>query len=97
MATRAEHASLFELTDHVCRVCFGRILKGHRPEGHPDEHAHRYVCTNCGAESVHRSISSLCACGMRTKTGRDYGLRCQRNEQPTPEFPSVVIAVQQLA
>lgn len=88
---------LWELTDHVCRVCYGRVLKGPRPEGYtgPDaEHVKRWRCACCGAETLHREVSSVCACGTRQKNGRDMGLRCERNPHPRPEFPSEVIASQ---
>lgn len=92
---------LFELTDHVCRACFGRVVKGRRPEGNTDDHAHTWTCTNCGAEHVSRVVSSVCACGLRLKplkaggNDRDAGVRCVRNAHPTPEFPSVIVAEEQ--
>lgn len=86
----------WELTDHVCRVCFGRILGtdatsdgvllsgGHR----------RYRCSNCGLEGAARKSDCICACGMRLKSGHDAGIRCERNPEPTPEFPSEIVATQ---
>jgi hypothetical protein len=85
---------LVSLTDHVCAACFGRIVRGERPLDCADDHAHRWTCTNCGAETVHREVSSICSCGIRTKTGRDAGVRCERNPTPTPEFPSLIVAAQ---
>lgn len=84
----------YELTDHVCRACFGRILRGRRPEGHGDDRAHTWLCSNCGASSVHREVDSVCACGMRLRHSGDLGLRCIRAVAPTPEFPSQVVATQ---
>lgn len=88
---------LWELTDHACRVCFGRVLKGDVPADYvgPDaDHVHRYRCSNCGAEAISRLVSSVCACGIRLKSGRDAGIRCERNLEPTPEFPSLIVAAQ---
>lgn len=93
-------APLFELTDHICRVCYGRVVKGARPDGEPDDHAHTWRCTNCGVEAVARQVSSLCACGQRLKPlkskgpWRDAGVRCVRNPNPSPEFPSLIVAVE---
>jgi hypothetical protein len=90
---------LWELTDHACRVCFGRVLKGDMPADYagPDaEHVHRWRCSNCAAQGISRLVSSVCACGMRLKSGRDAGIRCERNPAPTPEFPSEVTASQVL-
>lgn len=87
-------SELYTLADHVCRVCFGRILRAPRPDGHPDAHAHRWVCSNCGTEAVHREPACICACGIRLKSGRDPGVRCQVNPEPTPEFPSLIVAAE---
>jgi hypothetical protein len=93
-------AELWELTDHCCRVCFGRILRSaeHAPPplpGEPgDARAYRWRCACCGAETIHRHVESICACGTRQKNGRDMGLRCVRNDAQGPEFPSEIVAEQ---
>lgn len=81
---------LWELTDHVCRACFGRIVLS--ADAGPGR---RYRCTNCGLEAIGRDPACVCACGLRLKNGKDAGLRCERNGAPTPEFPSEVVACQQ--
>lgn len=80
---------LWTLTDHICRACFGRVLR--QPQG---EGVRRYRCSNCGLEATGRDESALCACGLRLKGGRDAGIRCERNPTPTPEFPSEIVAGQ---
>lgn len=90
MGTRAP-AELWELTEHCCRVCFGRILRSAAPG---DDGLRRWRCACCGAEALHHAVTSVCACGMRQRTGRDMGLRCQRNQEPRPEMPSEILAVQ---
>jgi len=77
------------LTDHVCRACFGRIVARET-----FDRRHVYRCTNCGAEREGRTESVLCCCGIRLKSGVDAGIRCQRNPEPTPEFPSEIVAAQ---
>lgn len=77
------------LTDHVCRACFGRVLASASDDG-----AQRFRCSNCGLEAEGRKPEVLCACGLRLKNGRDAGIRCQRNEAPTPEFPSEIVAAE---
>lgn len=84
---------LWTLTDHVCRVCFGRILRTSADENAPAG-VHRYRCSNCGVEASARQVSSVCSCGLRLKSGKDAGIRCERNTEPTPEFPSEVVASQ---
>ena len=75
------------LTDHVCRVCFGRLLRRPGTDG-----ARVYRCTNCGAEAQARVVSSLCCCGMKLRSGRDMGLRCVPNTNPRPECLSEIVA-----
>lgn len=95
-----ETAGLYALTDHVCRACQGRVLRGDRPAGEQDEHAHLWVCSNCGAQAVHRDVSSVCTCGIRYKPAlhggpmRDAGIRCRPNDQRSPEFPALFVGVQ---
>lgn len=81
--------ALWELTDHCCRVCFGRIL---RQPGAPGERMYR--CSNCGLQAQGDRPAVLCSCGMRLKGNRGGLLRCERNPDPRPEFPSEVIAAQ---
>jgi len=90
---RATPDASFSLEDHVCRVCFARLVSeavgGKR---------RRYLCTNCGAEASGTTPDVLCACGLRLRASGsgdgtvDAGLRCQPNPKPTPEFPSLVVA-----
>lgn len=75
----------WHLTEHVCRVCRGRILSSAG-----DGAAFR--CAECGLE-VEGKVQSLCACGTKLKSGRSAGLRCQRNADHqqglSPEFVAV--------
>jgi hypothetical protein len=81
---------LYEVQDHVCRACFGRVLK------HTDLSGQRHIftCSNCGLAAPGRNAHAICACGIRLKGGRDAGIRCERNTAPTPEFPSEIVAAQ---
>lgn len=78
----------WRLTEHICRVCFGRVLS------RTDGIRNFYRCSNCGVEREGKTEAAICTCGVRLKTGADAGLRCVKNEQPTAEFPSEVIAEQ---
>lgn len=61
-----------------------------------------YQCTNCGLEASAHDASALCCCGTKirkaTASGRsgalliDAGIRCHKNPEPTPDFPSVYVA-----
>jgi hypothetical protein len=72
----------WRLTDHVCRVCFGRVLSRTTATGIVVR------CANCGTELVGEPVSHLCCCGLKTSAGKDAGLRCRRNEAPSPEQPA---------
>lgn len=75
------------LTEHVCRVCFGRVLSRITATGTVVR------CANCGTQLVDEPVSHLCCCGLKTAAGKDAGLRCQRNAQPTPEQPAELAVV----
>lgn len=110
----ADEPVTWRLTDHVCRVCFGRVLERRDADGR------RIVrCANCGSEvrndadgwrlacktdafgQEHQQrlgstpgpvrVQDLCCCGLKTSTGKLAGLKCVRNEAPTPEQPSEVM------
>jgi hypothetical protein len=81
----------YKITDHACRVCFGRVLmRVSIVEPACDDEAECPVhrCSNCGFQ-VEGPVEMLCACGLRLGS-RDAKLRCFRQESPTPEFPSEV-------
>ena len=71
------------ILDHVCRVCMGRLMSVMR------DREVRIHCPNCGAEAL-GPVENLCMCGATTRTGRDAGLRCARNPNPTPDNPACV-------
>lgn len=77
------------LEPHVCRHCFGRLVS--RPASEP---LREFECSNCGAAAVGPSSEVLCACGHPAPPGVFSGLlRCAPNPNPTPEFPSLFVAV----
>lgn len=81
----------YTITPHICRACFGRILKR---ATFGDISVHK--CSNCGIEVINNDVRGLCCCGIKYRTGKDSGIRCQMNEQRTPEFPSEIIAAEVL-
>ena len=85
---QADAAYSWQIIDHVCGCCFGRLLMRET-----FDRRKVYRCSNCGLEREGKSETCLCACGLKLKTGVDMGVRCQRVESPTPEFPSEVTAV----
>lgn len=87
MAKRRSHSWAIE--DHVCRICFSRILSM------PAEGRGRiYRCAGCGEQATSANPSSICACGIKLKNGRDLGVRCVINDAPSPEAPVQVVARQ---
>lgn len=88
-AAKGQEPYLWALTDHICRGCFGRVVMRQT-----FDRRHIYRCTNCGIEREGRTEAALCCCGIKLKTGVDAGIRCQRADNPTPEFPSEIVATQ---
>ena len=92
-------ADAWRLEPHICRACFSRLVS----RG-VDGASRRYHCTNCGLEAAAESAEALCCCGTKirrptkgSKSGRtlvDAGIRCAANPAPTPDFPSVIIAME---
>jgi hypothetical protein len=83
----------WEIADHVCRNCFGRVLKlarAHRAKTDQPEDKPRVRCSNCGLESE-GNYRSICCCGLKVGE-RQAKLRCVRSRCPSPEFPSEVTA-----
>lgn len=88
----------WELTDHICQHCFGRVLVSASKSGADPV----YRCSNCGARGS-GTIESLCCCGMSTheharkgeviRAAKSIGLRCTRNPNQTPSMPCEIIAV----
>lgn len=79
----------WHLEDHVCRRCFGRLVSKPAHGGH-----RLYRCTNCGFEAEGGCSSVVCACGLKTKQGKDLGVRCVPNDQRSAEAPSEIVARQ---
>lgn len=89
---RVREPDAWSLEPHICRHCGGGRLVSQAVEG-----GRRYLCTNCGAEAV-GGPASLCFCGLRVRRHGpaggliDPGVRCHHNPNPTPEFPSLIVA-----
>lgn len=77
---------LWRITDHACRACFARVLTHKAADG-----KRIYRCSNCGTEAEGYDHRSVCACGMKLKTGASAGLVCRRNTAPTPEVPAEIL------
>lgn len=77
-------AGEWEITDHACRHCMGRILRRAKSGG-----GFVVCCSECGA-SVDGDCTSLCWCGVEV---RGYGavFECIRNENISQESPQQVL------
>lgn len=84
-----DQKELWSISDHVCRACFSRVLVRET-----FDRRKIFRCSNCEIEAEGRSESAICCCGIKLKTGVDAGIRCHRQESPSPEFPSRVVASQ---
>jgi hypothetical protein len=75
----------WEITDHVCLRCIGRIL---RRVGSDDTVEVR--CSNCGLVGAGKP-QAICWCGFLMKEGRQtQRFKCHRNENPSPEMPGEI-------
>jgi hypothetical protein len=88
----SDQPARFELTNHVCRRCFGRVLARPLPDG-----SCLFLCAECELEAIGQTPAVMCACGMRGRGekgagGLDMGLRCVANPKPSPLAPMRVIA-----
>ena len=84
-----EPAQGWAITDHACRCCFGRVLMRET-----FERKRVYRCACCGVEAQGRTEASICACGIKLKTGVDAGIRCGVNHDKSPEWPAEITAMQ---
>jgi ribosomal protein L37AE/L43A len=82
--------------DHICRFCMGRIVS------RVADPKRRFMCSCCGhaQEGTARTAEGrlhppFCACSIRYGP-RDAGIRCEVNDDPTPEAPMAVVARQVL-
>lgn len=64
----------WEVSKHVCRVCFGRVLMREENEQIVAR------CADCALQVTGR-VQDLCSCGAKLKTGRNAGFKCEVNEQ----------------
>jgi hypothetical protein len=81
---------LWALTPHVSRCCFARVLA--REDG---GEALVYRCSNCGSHAEGEGAGVVCTCGSLLADGSDGRVRCQVNEEPTPEYPGEIVAAAQ--
>lgn len=79
---------IWQLTPHICRICFGRVLHA------IVDYKHFYRCSNCGAEREGKSEAVICMCGMKLGTKTDAGIRCVSNKDRRPELPNEIVAEQ---
>jgi len=77
---------LWEVTDHVCRLCFGRLLR------RVAAGVTTVRCAQCDTEVTGR-VETLCACGAKLPNGRLAGLACRVNPAPTLEQSARVVVV----
>lgn len=90
----------WELTDHACRRCFGRVLERVGP-GEGGELRAEFRCAECGATATGQ-VEAACCCGAEERTdgrgarmfARSLGLECVRNPEPTDELPLQVLVRQ---
>jgi len=72
MAKKDEEA-LWVITDHVCRFCFGRVLRS--------QDGALVRCADCSAQVKNKKVTELCACGQEYKTGGPVALKCKKNPE----------------
>lgn len=86
---RIRQVAGWEITDHLCRNCYGRILE--RTKQVSDGFVKEVRCSNCGFSAT-GGHARICWCGYKMPgTGRNAGLRCTKNDSPTPEMPGEIV------
>jgi len=81
----------WNLTEHVCAECFGRVLA----KTGAGETIYRCAC--CGHHGAHK-VSTVCACGMTFKRRKasepvkTIGIHCHANPNKNPASPAEFIA-----
>lgn len=75
----------WDVTDHICTACNGRVLKRSR-----DGELVEVRCSNCGAIGEGKP-ESLCWCGFKMRAGSAaQRFRCVPNDHKTPEMPGEI-------
>lgn len=75
--------AVWELTDHACRHCMGRLLRSVTPAGST------VCCAECGA-TVSGECDELCWCGVEVK-GYGRVFECVRNPHMSMETPQQIL------
>lgn len=78
----------WELTDHCCRACLGRLM------ARTDDGRRMARCSECGIEAT-GGVATLCWCGADTGATK-VRLRCMPNAAPSPDCP-VAVMVEEIA
>lgn len=84
---RATALGLWQITDHVCSECMGRVLI--RMDG---DQAGLIRCSMCAREGS-GDVESVCACGGRIDPAVDVGFRCAPNHHRSFEQPYEIVVV----
>jgi hypothetical protein len=82
--SRKPQAGGWQIIDHACRHCMGRIVAGPGPDG-----GEMVRCTECGAEE-HGAHDALCYCGVELP-GVGRAFECFRNPKQSLSVPQQVL------
>lgn len=90
---------MWSITAHVCVACMGRLLERPLKAGEGSgiagrEHERMYRCADCGIQRFGLSASVLCTCGLKVNGRHNFGMRCAKNRDVSPEFSAEIIAQQ---
>lgn len=82
-AGKCKSRTVWELTDHACRHCMGRVLHGE------SDAASVHRCAECG-ETAQGEHDSLCYCGVIVK-GHGAVFECYPNPNISATTPQEVL------
>jgi hypothetical protein len=85
----AAAVSGWELVDHACKSCLGRVLQRRHRDGTIDVR-----CAECGMSAA-GGASEICCCGADCGTA-GHVLECFRNPEITPAVPQEVLVRERL-
>lgn len=89
MTNRETYPLQWTITQHCCRICFGRVLTRVTFEGRKV-----FKCAECETEVQADGVVGLCCCGMKLRGGKDAGVRCIEQTNRTPMMPAMIVAAQ---
>lgn len=80
-AGSASRGTAYELTEHACRYCLGRVVRS----------GDLFRCASCKAQTM-GAAAGICGCGTPVpKWFKSARMTCAPNPTPSPASPSEIV------